>query len=71
LLAHEYGHANTGSAFERNFARAAAGVTAPGCGDLDRALRAQFDSLLKQANAEDIAYDAQTQHGATQGAVFR
>jgi predicted secreted Zn-dependent protease len=71
LLGHEYGHANTGSDFERNFSRAAATVAVQNCGELDRALRAQFDSLLKQANAQDIAYDAQTGHGATQGAVFR
>ncbi|MBV8032515.1 MAG: DUF922 domain-containing protein, partial [Betaproteobacteria bacterium] len=54
-----------------NFRRAASAMTAGDCGSLGSALRAQFDSMLKQANARDVDYDAQTNHGATQGAFFR
>ncbi len=71
LEVHEAGHVQTGRDFEASFRRAAASLTAPDCGSLDAALRAQFQSMLKQANARDADYDAQTRHGATQGAYYR
>jgi predicted secreted Zn-dependent protease len=71
LEVHENGHLQTGRDFESNFKRAAMSAAAPNCGAIDGSLRATYDSLLKQANARDIDYDAQTGHGATQGAVFR
>jgi hypothetical protein len=71
LQVHEAGHVQTGRDFDSNFKRAAMGLSAADCGALDSALRAQFNSFLKQANARDKDYDAQTQHGATQGAYFK
>ena len=71
LSVHEAGHLQTGRDFETAFKRAAAGVTAADCGSVGAALRARFDSLLEQARQRDRDYDAQTNHGATQGAVFR
>jgi predicted secreted Zn-dependent protease len=71
LEVHENGHLQTGRDFESNFKRTAMATTAANCSTLDGALRATFDSLLKQAKARDIDYDAQTGHGAMQGAVFR
>ena len=71
LEVHEAGHVQNARDFESNFRRAASAMTAGDCGSLGSALRAQFDSMLKQANARDVDYDAQTNHGATQGAFFR
>jgi predicted secreted Zn-dependent protease len=71
LRVHENGHLQTGRDLESNFKRAASGIVTADCGALDAALRASFDSLLRQANQRDKDYDAQTGHGATQGAVFK
>jgi predicted secreted Zn-dependent protease len=71
LRVHENGHLQTGRDLENNFKRAASGIVTAECGALDAALRTSFDSLLRQANQRDKDYDAQTGHGATQGAVFR
>jgi predicted secreted Zn-dependent protease len=71
LQTHEYGHVQTGRDFESSFKGAARALTAPDCGALDASLRASFSALLKQANQRDIDYDAQTRHGATQGAYYQ
>jgi predicted secreted Zn-dependent protease len=71
LRVHENGHLQTGRDLESNFKRAASGIVTADCGALGTALRASFDSLLRQANQRDKDYDAQTGHGATQGAVFK
>ena len=71
LQVHENGHLQTGRDLESNFKRTASGISASDCSALDGALRASFDSLLRQATQRDKDYDAQTGHGATQGAVFR
>lgn len=71
LRVHENGHLQTGRDLESSFKSAAAGIMTADCGALDAALRASFDSLLRQANQRDKDYDAQTGHGATQGAVFK
>jgi predicted secreted Zn-dependent protease len=71
LEVHEAGHLQNGRDFEGNFKRVASGMSGMDCGALDAAVRAQFDSMSKQAAARDRDYDTQTQHGATQGAFFR
>jgi hypothetical protein len=71
LRVHENGHLQTGRDLESNFKRAASGIVTADCGALGAALRASFDSLLQQANQRDKDYDAQTGHGATQGALFK
>ena len=71
LRTHELGHVQTGRDLESRFRRAAAGLSAPDCGSLDASLRSTFATLLKQANQRDLDYDAQTRHGATQGAYYQ
>ena len=71
LQVHEAGHLKIARDFESAFQRAASGLTTQDCGNLDAALRSQFDTMLKQANQRERDYDAQTEHGATQGAVFK
>ena len=70
LRVHEAGHLQVGRDFESNFKRAAVAMSTADCGALASALRARFDSLLEQSRQRDLDYDAQTRHGATQGAVF-
>jgi len=43
---------------------------APNCDTLDQRLQARFDQTIQTIKALDIRYDADTQHGATQGAVY-
>jgi predicted secreted Zn-dependent protease len=71
LRVHEAGHLQTGRDFESNFRRSASGMSAGDCGALGSAVRARFDSLLEQARQRDRDYDAQTRHGATQGAYYQ
>jgi predicted secreted Zn-dependent protease len=71
LRTHELGHVQNGRDFESAFRRTAAAASAPDCGALDAALRSTFDTMLKQANRRDVDYDAQTRHGATQGAYYQ
>ncbi len=71
LEVHEAGHVQTGRDFESNFRKAALATSAPDCGALGGAVRSRFAAMLKQAQARDVEYDAETGHGATQGAVFR
>jgi predicted secreted Zn-dependent protease len=71
LRVHEAGHLQTGRDLASNFKAAALGMGPTDCGALGAAVRARFDGLLGQANARDRDYDAQTRHGATQGAYFQ
>ena len=71
LEVHENGHLQHGRDLAGNFKRAALATRARDCGDLERSLRQRFDAMVKDAAALDVQYDAQTNHGATQGAVFR
>ena len=70
LEAHEQGHLQHGRDFERAFLAASRGLRAASCDALSALLRARFDELLEQARRRDADYDAQTRHGATQGAAF-
>ena len=70
LRVHEAGHLQVGRDFESGFRRAALEMSAPDCGTLSTMLRSRFDALLNQSRQRDLDYDAQTRHGATQGALF-
>jgi len=70
LRVHEAGHLQTGRDFESNFRRATSSMSAD-CAALGSAVRPRFDSLLEQARQRDRDYDAQTRHGATQGAYYQ
>ena len=71
LKEHESGHRETGF-------RAATDITEtlpalppkPTCEQADEAANAAAREVLERYRAGDIAYDAETRHGATQGAVF-
>jgi predicted secreted Zn-dependent protease len=71
LLVHEKGHARVGIDIAT---RIEAGIrrlpAAPTCTALSDAANDLGQSLIKEANRLDIDYDAQTQHGKTQGARF-
>ena len=71
LKEHESGHRETGF-------RAATDITEtlpalppkPTCEQAEEAANAAAREVLKRYRAGDIAYDSETRHGATQGAVF-
>jgi predicted secreted Zn-dependent protease len=71
LLVHEKGHARVGidiaTRIEQGIRRL---PPAPTCIVLDDAANNLGHALIKEANRLDIDYDAQTQHGKTQGARF-
>jgi predicted secreted Zn-dependent protease len=71
LRTHELGHVQNGRDFESAFKRTASTTSASDCGTLDASLRSSFAALLKQTNQRDLDYDAQTRHGATQGASYQ
>jgi predicted secreted Zn-dependent protease len=71
LRTHELGHVQNGRDFESAFRRTASASSASDCGALDASLRSSFAALLRQANQRDVDYDAQTRHGATQGAYYQ
>jgi predicted secreted Zn-dependent protease len=71
LRTHELGHVQNARDIEGAFRHTASGLSASDCGALDASLRSSFSALIKQANQRDVDYDAQTRHGATQGAYYQ
>jgi len=71
LRLHENGHVQNARNIESAVKRALLALSSADCGALDSAMRARFDQLLEQGRAGDRDYDQQTEHGKTQGAVFR
>lgn len=71
LMVHEKGHGKIGvdiaSRIETEMAKLPAEAT---CDAMAKAGNKLGQDLVKVANQQDIAYDASTKHGATQGAVF-
>jgi predicted secreted Zn-dependent protease len=71
LMLHEEGHAQNGIDIAKRIEAAILGMKPhPTCDALGRAANALGQSLIKEANQNDIEYDTQTQHGRTQGARF-
>jgi predicted secreted Zn-dependent protease len=71
LLVHEKGHAQVGIDIAARIEAAIRRLpSAPTCPVLDDAANDLGHALIKEANQLDIDYDAQTQHGKTQGARF-
>jgi len=71
LETHEMGHAERATAVARLFAAAledAAGES--DCARLGNVLNTLGQSYIDQGRASDAAYDAATDHGATEGATF-
>jgi predicted secreted Zn-dependent protease len=71
LFCHEYGHAKNGLECANEVYAALSAIDAGGdCGAQQSEAEAAFDSILSDCQARDVQYDADTNHGATMGAVF-
>jgi predicted secreted Zn-dependent protease len=69
LIQHEQGHRDIAVAAADGLIRAATALPpAATCADLDRAVEALGRSFMKRLALEQQAYDAETSHGAMQGA---
>jgi predicted secreted Zn-dependent protease len=71
LQIHENGHKNHGIAAGKDILHALSSLPSySNCHDLDQAVQATTQKIIKTYNQQDIAYDRQTRHGSTQGAIF-
>jgi predicted secreted Zn-dependent protease len=71
LLVHEKGHGKIGIDIARRIEDGIAKLPAePTCNRMGEVANEFGRKLIKEANQQDIDYDAQTRHGATQGARF-
>ena len=71
LTVHEEGHGKTGKITARRVDRMIGRATAGTCPALETQVSRAFKRLIKRGQARDVKYDAETNHGATQGAIFR
>lgn len=70
LQAHEDGHAENGRRAARKIDAAIVDLTAATCDELGRVANALGHRIIEETAAADKAYDAATDHGRTQGAIF-
>ena len=71
LIVHEEGHRDMVMEAVEDVTRAVAQLpAAPTCAELDRRVRSLCHERMAKLNAEAKEYDAETLHGAEQGAVF-
>lgn len=71
LVMHENGHRDMAVEAAEELARAVAAMPpASSCSELDRRVRALHKERMQKLNADEKKYDADTNHGHTQGAVF-
>ncbi len=71
LLTHENGHRSTGLDAAREIEDVLPRLPpAPTCEELEKAANDAGHRILSKHRTEDTDYDAETRHGATQGAVF-
>lgn len=68
LRVHEEGHAAIARATAQRIDAALQPLTAPTCNALGQRANEMGHALVAESNAEQAAYDARTDHGATQGA---
>lgn len=68
LRTHEQGHADIAREVARRIDAAIPSLTAATCDELGNKANALAHSLIREGNKEQEAYDARTDHGATQGA---
>lgn len=68
LRAHEDGHADLARATARRIDAALQPLTAATCNALGQRANEIGQTIVREGNAEQVAYDARTDHGATQGA---
>ncbi len=71
LMRHENGHRDLVVEAAAELSRAVAELPpAPTCADLDREVHALCRARMEKLNTDQKAYDARTNYGVTQGAVF-
>jgi len=71
LFCHEYGHAKNGFDCANEVFTALSAIDAGGdCGEQQTEADAAFSTIIDACNQRDVEYDADTNHGATMGAVF-
>jgi predicted secreted Zn-dependent protease len=71
LLVHEKGHGKIGIDIARRIEDGIAKLPAePNCDRMGQVANQLGQALIKEANKQDIEYDAKTDHGATQGARY-
>lgn len=71
LFCHEYGHAKHGLDCANEVYTALSAIDTGGdCGEQQAEAEAVFDTIIDECNEVDVQYDADTNHGATMGAVF-
>lgn len=71
LELHESGHATNGKQAAEDIEKALLSTAPkPSCDQLKNELDTTAQNLIKQHEAWDVEYDAKTEHGRSQGAVF-
>jgi predicted secreted Zn-dependent protease len=71
LILHENGHRDMAVASAEELSWAVAAMPpAPSCAELDRRVRALYSERMQKLSSDERKYDADTNHGLTQGAVF-
>lgn len=70
LRTHEEGHRNRARALGVFLWQALLGLEAPNCDELERRVRETAESVLADGREAQLAYDRDTGHGSTQGAVW-
>ena len=71
LMTHESGHRDLAVEAAAKLSSAVAALTPPStCVELDRRVRALYRARMAKLNEDQKAYDATTNHGVTQGALF-
>jgi len=67
---HEYGHRVLAEEAAETVRRRLLEVSAPTCEHLDGVARREMTAVMQEYEGRQLAYDAETEHGRTQGAVW-
>ena len=70
LATHEHGHASLALQYAQEAVSRLQALPGGDCGGLLSSAQSAFNAELSALNTAEAAYDAQTRHGATQGATF-
>jgi predicted secreted Zn-dependent protease len=71
LTTHENGHAALDVQYARQLAATLQSFSAPNCNHAGQRITSLVTAKINQLNIANNRYDAQTNHGATQGAILR
>jgi predicted secreted Zn-dependent protease len=70
LTVHENGHRTIALSIANGMQQSMSAIRAPSCAGLDAGLRAESNNRVAEADAEQIRYDAESNHGVKQGAIW-